>query len=1195
MKAPVRPLFLAVAAVLTLAGCGTPTADAPADDVFGGDLGFTTKFDVISTDLGQGKDAIPDVPPAGDAFSDAAKEIVDATADAADGDVPVNPDALVSDSDDATATVGDAAVDGTDDAAIDAAGDATVPVDDGPPALCRPCAQDSECQALNPAAVCIAYGTTGSFCGSGCTANSDCPKGYICADAEGTSGPAGGKQCLHVSGECPCSAQATADGASTPCVAKNGVGTCQGKRTCLAGGLSACDAPAAVAEACNGMDDNCNGLTDELGATGCTSFYGDNDGDGIGAGAATCLCSNVGTSLAAGNTDCDDNNYAVYPGAPEICNDVDDNCNGVTDEGCDADGDGWCNQAASVVGTPKVCKFGGGDCNDSSAAIHPGQPDTCGNGVDDNCDGETDVAVGGPGCTAFYVDGDGDGYGAGVSQCSCGPTGAYTAAAGGDCDDGDASVHPKAQEICSNGKDDDCNGKQDEGAAVGCSSWYLDGDKDGYGAGAAACLCVSDANHTANKAGDCNDASAGIHPGAPEKCNNADDNCNGQTDEGPPVDCTTFYADGDKDGYGGDVAACLCAADAAHPVSIGGDCNDASSAIHPGATETCNTLDDNCNGQTDELGAKGCSSFHVDADLDGYGGQDVKCACAADPVYHTLDATDCDDTHASVHPGAPEICDGLDNNCDGVTDPAGLDTCSNFFYDGDTDGYGTTQALIKCMCAASGLWSSSVPGDCNDADSAIHPGATETCNGKDDNCDGSIDNGAGTVYFADGDGDTYGNPLVSLQSCSPVPTFVTNSLDCNDGKPLIHPGATEICDGVDNDCNGQTDEGLCDDANPCTVDACVPGSGCTHTVSTAACDDGSACTTGDSCATGTCKGTAVNCDDGNVCTTDACAAASGCSHGNNALACDDGNPCTGPDACSAGACKGAASSCDDSNVCTADACVPASGCTHTQICAGLPFADAGNTYAEGLNASGSLLAWGNAAAPPTGTYVQVSAGYSFACVVTAAGSMKCWGASTPSGLSTTQTGVKQVSVGNPQACVIKSDDTLKCWSTDTLQTTNVPTGAFSQVSCGYDHSCALRADGSVACWGGTTYKQTTVPAGETFSQISAGDFFTCGIRKSGSGIVCWGDNSSYAVSAAPNTGSFLSVGAGTSACAIRSDNTLTCWTTTGFGASTPPANTKWLSIGVGENNVCGVLTDKTVKCFGDNTNKVVTGVPTTGW
>ena len=195
-------------------------------------------------------------------------------------------------------------------------------------------------------------------------------------------------------------------------------------------------------------------------------------------------------------------------------------------------------------------------------------------------------------------------------------------------------------------------------------------------------------------------------------------------------------------------------------------------------------------------------------------------------------------------------------------------------------------------------------------------------------------------------------------------------------KPDI-PGCVpkpETCNGIDDDCNGLTDESCddgepctindscnvsdcagtlkpcgdgnactadtcvggncqhtpyaCNDNNPCTADNCDPASGCAHPPLTDACDDGNPCTKGDSCATGVCAGTPDTCDDSNPCTTDACSATGGCSHTNNTATCDDGNPCTTTDVCTAGASGGTGGTCDDGNACTDDTC--AGGvCGHT--------------------------------------------------------------------------------------------------------------------------------------------------------------------------------------------------------------------------------------------------------------------------
>jgi len=183
------------------------------------------------------------------------------------------------------------------------------------------------------------------------------------------------------------------------------------------------------------------------------------------------------------------------------------------------------------------------------------------------------------------------------------------------------------------------------------------------------------------------------------------------------------------------------------------DCNDNDRTIYPGAPELCDGKDNDCDGLIDE----GLSTDH---DGDGHYTLD-SCASPHD---------DCNDNDASIHPGASEICDGKDNNCNGLIDEG---------FDVDHDGFTTCQ------------------GDCNDHDATIYPGAPELCDGKDNNCNGLIDEGC-SCGCVDNDHDGY-------YTYDPINCPTGN--DCDDYNPAVHPGAPELCDGIDNNCDGVIDEG----------------------------------------------------------------------------------------------------------------------------------------------------------------------------------------------------------------------------------------------------------------------------------------------------------------------------------------------------------------------------------------------------
>ncbi len=224
-----------------------------------------------------------------------------------------------------------------------------------------------------------------------------------------------------------------------------------------------------------------------------------------------------------------------------------------------------------------------------------------------------------------------------------------------------------------NGLDDDCDGVTDPPGSYGCQPFYPDRDDDGWGAlEASLCLCAPEAPHTAVVTGDCDDKDGSAHPAALEACNGRDDNCNGQVDEWTYDTC---YRDRDEDGWGSLEAmpSCDCPEGWA---PVAGDCNDSGASVHPEASEVCNGLDDDCNGLVDD-GLPMITAF-LDNDGDGFPAVNAPTiqACSlpfgfAIPRDVDGDASpdwDCDDSSIHLYPGAKEVCNGKDDDCDGFTD-----------------------------------------------------------------------------------------------------------------------------------------------------------------------------------------------------------------------------------------------------------------------------------------------------------------------------------------------------------------------------------------------------------------------------------------------------------------------------------------------------------------------------------------------
>ncbi len=498
------------------------------------------------------------------------------------------------------------------------------------------------------------------------------------------------------------------------------------------------------------------------------------------------------------------------------------------------DGDGM------VIVTGLTWEFGWNNAQDNAAALV--------NGVE-------------WGWSETVCDGDADGY----DRAACG---------GQDCDDGDASINPGADEYC-NQIDDNCNGAVDEGQPVDALDWWYDGDADGFGdPGIVETECDQPADFVGNDE-DCDDDDPAVNPDAAEDRDGVDQDCDGYYDEGllEPGDLivteimkdpsavndefgewfevfnssalainliggTVYDLDGDTftisadlwippgghallarngdDGvngglfedheYGswplangsdeielehfGVILDTVVYSDPAWP-----DVSGQSMSLDPGAYDA--TLNDDaenwCGGQDGygdgDLGTPGSENPVCCPDADGDGYLDDACGGA-----------DCDDTDADVNPAAIEMCDGVDNDCDGTVDEDDAPDAPTWYEDADGDGFGHADEAIQACDQPDGYVDNVL--DCDDGDANQYPGADEVCNGEDDDCDGDVDEDDAVdapTWYADQDGDGFGDPALPTVDCAQPADHVSNDLDCDDGDAAQYPFADEYCNGEDDD------------------------------------------------------------------------------------------------------------------------------------------------------------------------------------------------------------------------------------------------------------------------------------------------------------------------------------------------------------------------------------------------------------
>jgi hypothetical protein len=571
-------------------------------------------------------------------------------------------------------------------------------------------------------------------------------------------------------------------------------------------------------------DDDCDTDTNDHLAEDCSPFFADRDDDGFGEpGDSFCFCEaqaeyTVPKDFGEDGTDCDDSSDTTWPGVA-----ISDSLTACMK---DDDDDNYGDES------PPGGVTAGTDCDDAFAFVKPSGTEVCdaGDVHDEDCDGSTND-LDAVDATTFYADRDGDGFGdASDSEDRCYTVSVYTTTDDTDCDDTLAAVNPDApNELCSTPYDDDCDGDINDEDATGSNLYYADVDDDGYGdPDDSEWHCEPEGVYNEVDNDDCDDTLSSVSPAGTEVCDPGDihdEDCDGDTNDEGAVGSDRYYADVDEDGYGDpDDSKLYCRPKGIYNELDDDDCDDTLSSVSPAGTEVCDpgdVHDEDCDGDTNDEGAVGSDRYYADVDGDGYGDpDDSELHCRPEGIYNELDDDDCDDTLSSVSPAGTEVCDVgdiHDEDCDGDTNDENAIDSDRYYADVDGDGYGDPDDS-KFYCRPKGIYNELDDDDCDDTLSSVSPAGTEVCDAgdiHDEDCDGDT-NDEGAIdsdrYYADVDGDGYGDPDDSKLYCRPKGIY--NELDnddCDDTLSSVSPAGTEVCDPGDvhdEDCDGDTnDEG----------------------------------------------------------------------------------------------------------------------------------------------------------------------------------------------------------------------------------------------------------------------------------------------------------------------------------------------------------------------------------------------------